>query len=174
MRLYQISLKDYKEGEIIKIESRTEYSNRVLSEGMKWIDEIIDSFKPSDFSSRSNVVFAFDNPLKCQIFADEEDFHKNHGVEREWKIYEVEMSNFKKGLMPVTKVIKKCKEESKRILLAKEYWRLADTPDWNFIEYMSSEMKIIRRIDFEFSQKEIDEGYAMFQADVQKIEKATN
>jgi hypothetical protein len=174
MRLYHISLKDYKEDEILKIESRTEYSNRVSSEGMSWIDEIIDSFKPSDFTSRSTVVFAFDNPLKCQIFADEEDFNTNHGIEREWKIYEVEMSNFKKGLMPVTKVIKKCKEESKMILLAKEYWRLADTPGWNFIEYMSFEMKIIKRIDFEFSQKEIDEGYAMFQADVEKIEKVTN
>ena len=171
MRLYHVSLKDYRDDEIIKIENRTEYSKKVSSEGMSWIDEMIDSFKPSGFTHRSKVVFAFDSPLKCQIFADEEDLNKNYGDGKDWKIYEIEMSDFKKGLMLLTGYFKKSKNESENIFLAQEYWSQANRPIWNFVEYMSSEMKIIGKIDFEFSQKEIDEGYAMFQADKEKIEK---
>ena len=142
MKLYHVSCNLYEVGQKFNPKSVTPYHSKKVVKGEGWGDLKLNEFKPEGAPRRDQCYYAFDSLENCSAFMDSEKCLTEGGP----YYYEVKMTNPVGAPMRLNQVIlKKGKDSDKIESIALEYWN--PTLKWKFMEYLSSEMEIIDRID---------------------------
>ena len=61
IELFHISCDDYPSGYIVPLPEVTLYHQNAIDNGLGWIDNYLDSLKPTNAPSRSRTFYAFGN-----------------------------------------------------------------------------------------------------------------
>lgn len=138
MELYHVSCKDYENGTVLYSSDfeETEYYLNSKAQNKNWIDETLDKNRPDGFPERKKSLFAFDNLGNCFAF-------KKGECHNRLNFYKVEMNNPKACPMCLTDALKQSNNELNKAV-SREYWE--PKQNWRFLEYLSTEMKIIERV----------------------------
>lgn len=138
MPLYHVSCKEYHVNQVIKAEDfeTTEYYNNAVNDNKSWIDDFLDENKPENAPDRKKALYAFDSIANCGAF--------KNSCKCEIFYYEVEMVEPAACPMCLTDGLIQG-DEILNNRLAEEYWNPME--DWKYLEYLSSEMRIIRKVN---------------------------
>lgn len=138
MTLYHASVVLYADGDVVDALTfeKTKYVVQVEQGPNGWVDDFLEENRPVRYPSRRKTSFAFDKPGFCA------DFMNSRGI-NDYSIYEVEMVNPRACPMYMIQVIERSNRPP-NTALAVEYWN--PTAKWNRLEYLSTSMKILRKV----------------------------
>jgi len=138
MSFFHVTDKEYEITNIVDATTfeSTEYHQRVTAKGMDGIDTILDRFRPQDFPSRRNCIYAFDNIGMCMHFVG----NRYDGNEI---YYEVELVEPVKCPMKLIKFLNEEKYTVNQEVIIDEYWQPNPKNEWKYFEYLASSMRII-------------------------------
>lgn len=135
MELYHVSCNLYLPGDIINsqdFEDTFYYSNSKS----KWIDDLLDDFRPQNCPSRKKTLYAFGKLEHCMVFINT----RCNGNEY---YYKVKMTNPIACPMCLTGSLENT-YKSKHEELIKEYWE--PLKGWSYLEYLSEQMEVMEQI----------------------------
>lgn len=135
-------------------ETTRDHANR--SEQDKEINYQMDKIRPQGVLSRIKSIFLFDNLQFCKQYACSMNYKY---------IYEVLPVDSCNGPYPMCLVntIKDCCQKQRKMVID-EYWHPKN--QWNINEYLTSEIKIIKNISYNFS-----DVLAKYSEDLEKAKK---
>lgn len=135
MELYHASSKQYSIGDIIDAETFVQtlyYTNT----NHKWVDELLDEYRPAEYPSRKKTLYAFKKMQHCLAFV-------NKNLTEQHFFYKVEMEKAIPCPMYLTDGLKSF-DKTKHGEIAKEYWN--STHDWKYLEYLCQKMVILEQV----------------------------
>ena len=138
MTAFHVSTKQYKIGEII---SSNNYLDITQRRGNKWVEELLENYRPRLYPNRLKCVFSF---AKIEALA----FYSDYLNSNDLNYYEVELLNNPISCpMILCGYIQKNKNEDSDLLskLAVEYW--SKMLDWNFLELLCDSFKIVHQLN---------------------------
>jgi hypothetical protein len=141
--LFHTSKFIYEVGQIIRIEGDTYWSKNRTGKN----EILLENSRPKERLGRSKACFAFGSIEHCQTYAGSVDFLR---TETKNYFYQVELLNPELSPMrPVSglgiALANRPDSDFGMLSLAREYWH--PTESWNIIEYLSSEMKIVKILE---------------------------
>ena len=136
MELYHITCNEYPLGQLIPLPDKTLYHENAIAIGLDWIDNYLDSFKPSIAPSRSKTFYAFGEIQHCLAYFNTRIC--DNGTKRLYKIF---MDNPYSSPMCLTDGLKNNGIGHKsNELIANEYWNPKN--QWKVLEFLSEKMII--------------------------------
>ena len=140
LELYHISCAEYPSGSIVPLPEVTLYHQNAIANGLDWIDNYLDSKKPTTAPSRSRTFYAFGNIQHCLSF-----FNSRICETGSKRLYKVTMENPVSAPMCLTDGLKNNGEgHVTNEAIAAEYWNPKNK--WKVLEYLSEKMQILEDI----------------------------
>ncbi len=137
MILYHASYKIFEIGQTYIAERETPYFLEKQSQGMEWVDLLLNEYKPEHAPLRQQTFFACDSVENCYAFISSKS-----NVDIAPIYYKVEMDNPVKCVMCLTDIFRHVSsDDPNRPVYAKEYW--SPTQEWRYYEYLSKRMTIL-------------------------------
>jgi len=124
----------------VQLPEVTLYHQNAMANGLDWIDNYLDSLKPTTAPSRSRTFYAFGNIQHCLAF-----FNRRICETGSKKLYKVTMENPISAPMCLTDGLKNNGEDHViNEAIATEYWNPKN--QWKVLEYLSEKMQILEDI----------------------------
>jgi len=135
--LFHASYKIFEVGQTYVADKETPYFLEKRSQGMDWVDLLLNEYKPDKAPIRQQTFFACDKVENCYAYISSRRQVVGMPI-----YYKVEMENPAKGVMCLTDIFPKFEKQNPSLrTYAEEYW--SPTLEWKYYEYLSNQMKII-------------------------------
>lgn len=151
MILFHVTTKVYEVGQTVSVdnfEGETCYYNE-KDDRHRDVNRMMDENRPEGEPERKKCIYLSDKLENCIIFAVSESLLLNENV----FLYEVDLDAQAHPMLLVNKIGKE-QNETRKLELIREYWN--PTQDWQYNEYLTSQMTIIskRELKTSFSKQE--------------------
>jgi hypothetical protein len=137
MTLFHASYEIFEVGQIYTADRITPYFLEKQTQNLKWIDLLLNEYKPDHAPIREQTFFACDSVENCHAYIS--------SLNRPAKVpsyYKVEMENPVKCVMCLTDLLRIVGDANPNVnVYAQEYW--TPTLEWKYYEYLSNEMTIL-------------------------------
>lgn len=138
MQLFRVSFEEYEIGKSYQAENPTKYHLDSVSKGSGWINELLDKYKPTNYTPRVSSYYACDKVENCKAFIGTKRIDGKEPI-----FYKIEMDCESSGHpMVLTDVIRRLRQNHNRIAeVINEYWN--PKQNWQYLEFLSDKMTII-------------------------------